>query len=228
MTCREGRREHTCFVRKETLYRIGYNAEESSNRSSTITAHVRIFRKTMLKRYKEIIYGLLLGLAMWVVDAAMHVQLGADVHSSGSFADELLRPGATQLLFRGIFLFIGVAFGWALWRSNWRERELRALEDAVVAFHWQLDSPAMRIVSHIRMLQGRPGVTRDEVAASVAESISEDAHIIDQLAQQYLHFSEQVLAGRTVEAVKTLRAIEAWANEQRAATTKQISPNSSL
>jgi len=182
----------------------------------------------MLKRYKEIIYGLILGLAMWVVDAAMHAQLGADVHSSGSFADELFHPGATQLLFRGFFIFIGVAFGWALWRSNWRERELRALEDVIVAFHRKLDSPAMRIVSHIRMLQGRPSVTRDDVAASVAEAISEDARIIDQMAQQYLHFSEQVLQGRTVEAVDTLRAIEVWTNQQRVATPKQIPPDSSL
>lgn len=181
----------------------------------------------MINRYKEIIYGVLLGLAMWVVDAAMHAQLGADVHSSGSFGDELLRPGTTQLLFRGIFLFVGVTFGWALWRSNWRERELRALEDAIVAFHRKLDSPAMRIVSHIRMLQGRPSVMRDDVAASVAEAISEDARVIDQLAQQYLHFSEQVLQGRTVEAVETLRAIEAWTDQQRAAAPKQFSPDSS-
>ncbi len=189
---------------------------------------IRRVERSMLKHYKEILYGLLLGLAMWVVDAAMHVQLGTDVHSSGGFVDELLRPGATQLLFRGVFLVIGVAFGWALWRSNWRERELRALEDAIVAFHRKLDSPAMRIVSHIRMLQGRPSVTRDEIAASVAEAISEDAYIIDQLAQQYLHFSEQVLQGSTVEAVETLRAIEAWTSKQHSGTPKQISPGSSL
>ncbi len=78
------------------------------------------------------------------------------------------------------------------------------------------------------MLQGRPSVTRDEVAASVAEAISEDARIIDQLAQQYLHFSEQVLQGRTVEAVETLRAIEAWTIKQHDATPKQISPDSTL
>lgn len=94
----------------------------------------------MLKRYKEIIYGLLLGLAMWIIDAAMHAQLGSDVYSSSSFMDELVRPGAPQLLFRSVFLFVGIAFGWALWRSNWSERELRALEDAVVAFHRKLDS----------------------------------------------------------------------------------------
>ncbi len=175
----------------------------------------------MLKRYKEIIFGVLLGVSMWVVDALMHVQLGGEVHSSsGGFAVELLHPGATQLLFRGIFLLISFGFGWSLWRSNWRERELRALEDAVVAFHRQLDSPAMRIVTHSRMLQGRPGVMRDELAASVVESIGEDARAIDHLAQQYLRFSEQVLAGRTVEAVQTLRAMESRVNEQPGVSSK--------
>lgn len=175
----------------------------------------------MFKRYKEILFGVLLGVTAWVVDAAMHAQLGAEVHSSGGFWHELFQPNATALLFRSIFFLIAVCFGWSLWRSNWRERELRALEQAVVAFHRQLDSPAMRIVSHIRMLQGRPGVTRDDVAAELADAISEDAHAIDDLAKQYLRFSEQVLAGRTSEAVETLRAIERRKNIRRASASSQ-------
>ncbi len=182
----------------------------------------------MLKRYKEIIFGLLLGLAMWVVDAAMHVQIGADVHSSGSFFAELLQPGATQLLFRSVFLLISLLFGWSLWRSNWRERELHALERAIVAFHRQLDSPAMRIVSHIRMLQGRAGVTRDEVAAELADAIGDDARAIDGLAKQYLRFSEQVMAGRMSEAIETLRAIEEWTSGTSASTASSNLPPSTL
>ena len=172
----------------------------------------------MLKKYKEILFGAFVGLAMWVVDAAMHTQLGQDLHSADTFVGELLRPNTTALTFRAMFFAIAAAFGWALWRSNWRERELRALEDAIIAFHRQLDSPAMRIVSHVRMLQGRPGVTRDEVAMSVAEAIHDDARIIDQLAQQYIRFSEQVMAGRTTEAVETLRAIEAWTSGRHPAS----------
>lgn len=170
----------------------------------------------MLKRYKEIIYGVLLGAAMWIVDASMHVQLAAEVHSSGSFLEELLHPGATQLLFRSIFLFIATAFGWTLWRSNWRERELRALENAIVAFHRQLDSPAMRIVNYSRILHGRPGVMHDETAREIAESISDDAMVINELAIAYMRFSEQVVAGQTSEAIETLRHIEAWTSGRSA------------
>nr|MBA3766710.1 hypothetical protein [Acidobacteriota bacterium] len=135
---------------------------------------------------------------------------------------ELLHPGPAQLIFRSGFIVIATAFGWALWRSNWRERELRALEDAIIAFNRQLGSPAMRIVSHVRMLQGCSGVARDEVAMNLAESIGTDAHTIDHLAQQYIHFSEQVMSGRTSEAIETLRSIEAWLNEKHAVTSKPL------
>ena len=141
----------------------------------------------MFRRYKEIFYGLGLGLAMWVVDAAMHAQLGAEVQSHG-LAAELLRPGATQLFFRVVFVAISTALGWALWRSNWRERELRALEDAVVAFHRQLDGSAVRIMSYARMLQSRPGLEHDEVARAVVADLGDDARAIDELTRQYVRF----------------------------------------
>lgn len=180
-----------------------------------------------MRRYKEILFGCGLGFVMWIVDAAMHVQLAAAVHSSSGFVEELLQPGVTQLFFRSVFLFIATAFGWSLWRSNWRERELRALEDAVIAFHRQLDSPAMRIVNHIRMLQGRPSIMLDDVAKAVAESIGDDARTIDRLAQSYMRFSEQVIAGRNHEAIETLRAIETLTNSnQPAATSTQRSSSS--
>lgn len=176
----------------------------------------------VLGRYKEIVCGVALGATMWVVDAAMHTQLGEELHTGGGFWQELLQPNATALLFRAVFLVIAAAFGWSLWRANWRERELRVLEEAIIAFHRRLDSPAMRIVSHIRMLQGRPGVTRDEVAAGIVEGIGQDARSIDELAKQYIRFSEQVLAGRTNEAVETLRAIEAGTSD---ACTSTALPN---
>lgn len=166
-------------------------------------------------RYKEIIFGVSLGLVMWIVDAAMHVQMSAETDVLAGFAAELFAPGATQLFFRALFLLIASAFGFVLWRANWRERELRALEEAIIAFHRQLDSPAMRIVNHVRMLQSQSHPARDELTQTVLALIGEDARIIDELAQQYIRFSEQVVAGRTREAVETLRAIAAWQTAPR-------------
>ena len=49
----------------------------------------------MLQRYREIFYGLLLGLGVWIIDVAMHA------HEEGrSFWTELIRLQATTLFYR--------------------------------------------------------------------------------------------------------------------------------
>lgn len=167
----------------------------------------------MVKRYKEILFGVLLGAAMWLVDAAMHAEIGGEVGSHGFWA-EIFEPSPTTVFFRLVYFVLAAAFGVYLWRANWREREVRALEQAVVAFQRQLDRPALRILSHARQLQNRNSVMLDEAAAHLAEEIGADARQLDELAQKYLHFSELVRAGQTTEAVKTLQELEVWLNAQ--------------
>ena len=167
----------------------------------------------MVKRYKEILFGVLLGAAMWLVDAAMHAEIGTPVGSHGFWA-EIFEPNPTTVFFRLVYFVLAAAFGVYLWRANWREREVRALEQAVVAFQRQLDRPALRILSHARQLQSRNSVMLDEAAAHLAEEIGADARQLDELAQKYLHFSELVRAGQTTEAVKTLQELEIWLNAQ--------------
>ena len=161
----------------------------------------------MVKRYKEILFGLLLGAAMWIIDAAMHAEIGAEVGSHG-FWTEIFEPNPTSVFFRLVYFVLASAFGVYLWRANWREREVRALEQAVVAFQRQLDRPALRILSHARQLQSRNSVMLDEAATHLAEEIGADARQLDELAKEYLHFSELVRAGQTTEAVKILQELE--------------------
>lgn len=168
----------------------------------------------VVKRYKEILFGALLGAAMWVTDAAMHAQLGVEIHSHGFWA-ELFQPHPTTLLFRSVYFLLALAFGVFLWRVNWRERQLRALEDAIISFQRQLDSPALRIITHIRQLQTRNSVKLDEIAAELSAQVEMDAVLIDELARRYLAFSQQVQAGQTTEAVKTLQTIENWLIERK-------------
>jgi MFS superfamily sulfate permease-like transporter len=175
----------------------------------------------MFKRYKEIVFGVLLGAAMWIVDAAMHVELGAEVASHG-FLAELFAPHPTAVLFRLVYLVLATAFGIVLWRANWREREVRAFEQAVITFQRQLDSTALRILSHARQLQNLNSVRLDETAAQLAEEIGADARTLDELAQKYLRFSELVRAGQTTEAVKIMHELEAWLNAQKSDTAAKL------
>ena len=167
------------------------------------------------KRYKEILFGLALGAAMWLIDAVMHAELGADVHA-GSLWTEIFAPHPTALIFRGFYLIVALAFGVFLWRTNWRERQLRALEQAVVAFQRRLDAPALRILGAVRSLQNRTSVRLDDTAEKLAAEIGADACLIDELAKKYLEFSRLVQAGETLRAIETLNSIESWLAERKA------------
>ena len=166
------------------------------------------------KPYKEIWFGVGLGATMWLVDAVMHVELGADVHAESLWA-EIFAPHPTALIFRFFYLVIAVAFGVFLWRTNWRERQLRALEQAVVAFQRQLDAPALRILGAVRGLQNRNSIRLDDTAERLAAEINMDAGLIDELAKKYFEFSRLVQAGDTAQAIETLNSIESWLAERK-------------
>ena len=168
------------------------------------------------KCYKEIWFGIGLGILAWISDAVMHMELGADIHAGGLW-QEIFAPHPTALVFRGFYMVIAVAFGLYLWRSNWRERQVRALEQAVIAFQRQLDAPALRIVGTIRGLQNRNSVRLDESAKQLAAEISADAALIDNLAKKYFEFSRLVQEGETARAIETLQSIETWLAGQKLA-----------
>ncbi len=161
------------------------------------------------KNYKEVWFGLGLGAAMWLIDVVMHVELGADIHTHGFFG-EIFSPHPTALIFRLLYVVIAVSFGVFLWRANWRERELRALEQSVVAFQRQLDAPALRILAATRGLQNRNSVRLDDAAEKLAAEINFDANLIDELSKKYLEFSRLVQEGKRAQAIETLQSIEMW------------------
>ena len=166
------------------------------------------------KRYKEIFFGFALGASMWLIDAMMHTELGESVHAE-SLWTEVFAPHPTALIFRLVYLVIAVSFGIFLWRANWRERGLRALEQAVIAFQRQLDAPALRILVASGQLQNRNSIQLDETAERLATEINLDAELIDELAKKYLEFSRLVQAGETARAIETLQKIETWLTEQK-------------
>lgn len=167
-----------------------------------------------IKCYKEIWFGIGLGVIAWIVDAVMHVELGAEVHA-GTLWAEIFAPHPTALIFRVFYFVVAVAFGAFLWRTNWRERQLQAFEQAVIAFQRQLDAPSLRILGAVRQLQNRNAVRLDETAGQLASEINSDAALIDELAKKYLEFSRLVQAGETARAIETLNSIESWLSERK-------------
>ena len=153
--------------------------------------------RTVGRRYLEIIFGLGLGLMMWVIDAAMHARLAGATLSSGKFLDELLWPGITPVLFRGAYVAIAIAFGCALWRLNLkreaterqeRDRALtfervRTMLAIVNTFRHEVNKPLAVIADNAELLPTRPRSANDyEKLDQISQSAVRISSFIKQIA----------------------------------------------
>lgn len=153
--------------------------------------------RTRLRRYIEIIYGLSLGLLMWLVDAAMHMRMDTDAPSSGVLQDQLFRPGISPTLFRGAYLIVAVALGWMLWRANLKreagERQkheqalaaerLRTMLAIVNTFRHDLNDPLAAIAANAQTLAHRAASPNDQTKLdAIAQSATRMSSLITQLS----------------------------------------------
>lgn len=138
----------------------------------------------MLKRYKEILFGLLLGLVMWGADALMHTRMpmGAKDHQP-TLAEELLYPDVPQLVTRLLFIGFALFLGWLLWRNNQRERAVRDLERQIAVFHEQVINPASSILEECNALLRGDGLRGESV--ELVKEIRQQARQIDDFAKDF-------------------------------------------
>jgi hypothetical protein len=138
----------------------------------------------MIRRYKEIFFGLLLGLAMWVADALMHTMMPMAVRDyQPSLAEELLSPHGPQVITRLLFVGFALFLGWLLWRSNQRERQVRDLERRIAIFHEQLINPAMLVMDGCNTLLRSGGISRE--CLEIVKEIRDHARQIDDCAKDF-------------------------------------------
>lgn len=140
-----------------------------------------------IRVYREIWFGFVLGLAMWIIDALMHLELG--VTGTGDIISEIFMPHPTTALFRIFYMALAISFGIFLWRLNNRERQFRELEHNLIEFQRNLDLSSLRILSAIRNLRARNAVMLDETAEKLTAQIAEDIENLNELAQKYLEMN---------------------------------------
>ncbi|MEW6734399.1 MAG: hypothetical protein AB1489_23940 [Acidobacteriota bacterium] len=118
----------------------------------------------MLSHYKEVWYGIAIGISMWVLDALMHASMHGRL-SWHSFINEFSLNDITQLFFRSLFVIVATAFGFTLWRSNQRKCQVNDLQEVINSLHSQVVSPLLLIVGYTRLLSVKEGwpVSREEI-----------------------------------------------------------------
>jgi len=100
----------------------------------------------MLQDYKEIIYGLVVGLAAAALDTALDASI-----EGHSFAAELGgHPG--MLFYRGIFVVFGLIIGGLVWRNNRRKRDFRHLLERIRRFHEQCEAQVLVLHTRLQVL----------------------------------------------------------------------------
>ena len=80
----------------------------------------------MISRYREVVFGVVIGLVASVIDVIMHARM-----QGRTFVEELMHPEIEMFFYRLLFLAFGFALGLILWRKNQRERETRDLAEAL-------------------------------------------------------------------------------------------------
>jgi 2-polyprenyl-3-methyl-5-hydroxy-6-metoxy-1,4-benzoquinol methylase len=136
----------------------------------------------MIKRYKEILFGLLLGLTMWIADAQMHTMMPAESAAQRpALAEELFSPDGPPLVIRLFYFGFALFAGWLLWRSNQSERSVDDLENttAIISINWRarMINPTSNILDECNALLVSSTLTSE--AVNIVKSIRRHAQQIE-------------------------------------------------
>ncbi len=133
----------------------------------------------MISRYREVFFGLLIGLAACVIDTIMHARM-----QDRSFLEELIRPEIEMFFYRLLFLTFGLALGLLLWRKNQRERESRQLAETLDKIGREILGPAMIIHTQAQLLLTRDRPALPAAAESAVRAIYEQSTRLQSLASR--------------------------------------------
>jgi len=135
------------------------------------------FGSDMLQNYKEIFFGLAFGIAAVVIDTGMDA-----IAAGNSLTDEIAdRPA--MMLYRAVFLLLGLGLGWLLWTRNRREREYRQLTETLRRLHQDLEKQTLLLRSMLQNLLIRDDVHPSEAASQVLQQAYEKTQELQRIAE---------------------------------------------
>jgi hypothetical protein len=126
----------------------------------------------VLRRHREIFYGLLFGFGAAAIDMFIDAQT-----QGKSFWDVSL--GMT--LYRSCFVIFGFVLGWLLWRKNESERGCRLLQDQFQGLQKEMDAPITVIHAQTQLLLGRSGLQLHAEAQSAIRIIYEQSQKLQSI-----------------------------------------------
>jgi hypothetical protein len=143
----------------------------------------------MFQEYKEIFFGIAIGIGAALID------IGMDAAAEGYTYSAELIAHPSMMFYRGIFVVLGAGLGWLLWQRNRREREFRRLNDKLHQLQQDYGRLGLLLSSKLQTV-----LTRDDLR------LSEEARRSVQEAYQLCHQLQEFTAGAT-DAARSDRAV---------------------
>lgn len=127
----------------------------------------------MFQKYKEILFGLAFGVCAFLLDTRMDAMADGN-----SLLDEVVEH-PRMLLYRAVFLLLGLVLGWLLWQRNRREREARQLETTLNRIRQECAAQGLLLGSLLQTL-----LTRDDLHLTAeASRLVQEAYAKSQALQ---------------------------------------------
>ena len=128
----------------------------------------------MLRRYKEIVYGLIFGFGAAFIDTFVDATT-----ENRAFWDF----GLGMLLYRALFILFGLILGWLLWRANQSERESRSLTAALEQLQHDIGPPAVIIHAQTQLLLTKSDPPLSPQTEAIVRSIHEQSLKMQSIAK---------------------------------------------
>lgn len=138
----------------------------------------------MLGRYREIEYGVLIGLTIWVMDAILQAG-GGDHFGFDTVASEMSLSHPPQLLLRILLMIISVALGYSLWQSRKRERQMHDLQMRLNSLQHQIVNPLLLILGYSSNLTLREGWPVSRESVELLSEIQCHARKLNEIVTQW-------------------------------------------
>jgi hypothetical protein len=131
----------------------------------------------MFQSYKEIFFGFAFGIGAVILDTGMDA-----IANGNSLLDEVTEhPG--MLLYRVVFIVLGLVLGWLLWKRNRRERAYRQLAETLRKLQHECEKQALLLRSTLQNLLIRDDVHLSEAASQLLQKAYQETQELQRIAE---------------------------------------------